>query len=113
MGSYGDLELLPIVDEYVKKNAEYLNENKIDPFAYGARFEDPMVESYINCRESLVILKEGISDQHPDFDSKVETLDRQLLQHADFTDYGKPKIGRNDPCFCGSGKKYKRCCGRN
>lgn len=23
-----------------------------------------------------------------------------------------PKIGRNDPCFCGSGKKYKQCCGR-
>ncbi|MCB2288569.1 SEC-C domain-containing protein [Clostridium sp. CS001] len=22
-----------------------------------------------------------------------------------------PKIGRNDPCICGSGKKYKRCCG--
>ncbi|GLT17658.1 UPF0225 protein [Vibrio zhanjiangensis] len=21
------------------------------------------------------------------------------------------KIGRNDPCFCGSGKKYKKCCG--
>ena len=25
----------------------------------------------------------------------------------------KPKkIGRNDPCPCGSGKKYKKCCGR-
>lgn len=24
-----------------------------------------------------------------------------------------PKIGRNDPCPCGSGKKYKFCCGRN
>ncbi len=23
----------------------------------------------------------------------------------------EPKIGRNDPCSCGSGKKYKRCCG--
>jgi SEC-C motif-containing protein len=23
-----------------------------------------------------------------------------------------PKIGRNDPCPCGSGKKHKRCCGR-
>ena len=23
------------------------------------------------------------------------------------------KIGRNDPCPCGSGKKYKHCCGRN
>jgi len=22
-----------------------------------------------------------------------------------------PKIGRNDPCFCGSGNKYKKCCG--
>jgi hypothetical protein len=24
-----------------------------------------------------------------------------------------PKIGRNDPCPCGSGKKYKKCCGAN
>lgn len=23
------------------------------------------------------------------------------------------KVGRNDPCPCGSGKKYKQCCGRN
>lgn len=23
----------------------------------------------------------------------------------------RSKIGRNDPCYCGSGKKYKRCCG--
>lgn len=23
----------------------------------------------------------------------------------------QPKIGRNDPCTCGSGKKYKKCCG--
>ena len=23
------------------------------------------------------------------------------------------KIGRNDPCPCGSGKKYKKCCGAN
>jgi len=24
----------------------------------------------------------------------------------------KKKVGRNDPCPCGSGKKYKKCCGR-
>ena len=24
---------------------------------------------------------------------------------------GQPRIGRNDPCFCGSGKKYKKCHG--
>ena len=22
----------------------------------------------------------------------------------------EPKLGRNDPCFCGSGKKFKKCC---
>jgi uncharacterized protein len=25
----------------------------------------------------------------------------------------RPKLGRNDPCPCGSGKKYKRCCGQS
>jgi uncharacterized protein YecA (UPF0149 family) len=24
----------------------------------------------------------------------------------------KNKVGRNDPCPCGSGKKYKKCCGK-
>ena len=28
------------------------------------------------------------------------------------TNHKNKKIGRNDPCPCGSGKKYKRCCGR-
>ena len=37
--------------------------------------------------------------------------------HGDGTDSKKPvtkkaeeKVGRNDPCPCGSGKKYKNCC---
>ena len=29
------------------------------------------------------------------------------------TDYPTGKAGRNDPCPCGSGKKYKRCCQYN
>ena len=33
-------------------------------------------------------------------------LDRTVVRDT-------PKIGRNDPCPCGSGKKYKNCCGRN
>ena len=24
-----------------------------------------------------------------------------------------PKTGRNDPCICGNGRKYKKCCGKN
>ena len=26
--------------------------------------------------------------------------------------HAEPKVGRNDPCPCGSGKKYKKCCGK-
>ena len=32
---------------------------------------------------------------------------------AFYDEFGRPmKVGRNDPCPCGSGKKYKKCCGR-
>ncbi|MCA3041361.1 MAG: SEC-C domain-containing protein [Rhodocyclaceae bacterium] len=24
-----------------------------------------------------------------------------------------PKVGRNDPCPCGSGQKFKKCCGKD
>lgn len=34
-------------------------------------------------------------------------------QKASGTIRREKKIGRNDPCPCGSGKKYKKCCGRN
>jgi len=32
----------------------------------------------------------------------------QLTQAADVK--ARPKVGRNDPCLCGSGRKYKQCC---
>ena len=31
--------------------------------------------------------------------------------HSENTYFAGEKIGRNDPCPCGSGKKYKKCCG--
>jgi preprotein translocase subunit SecA len=33
-------------------------------------------------------------------------------RHAEPIRREAPKVGRNDPCPCGSGKKYKKCCGR-
>jgi len=44
-----------------------------------------------------------VSQENPSLISlkKVETYRRS-----------EPRIGRNDPCPCGSGKKYKKCCGR-
>ena len=37
-----------------------------------------------------------------------EALASAVVEEGD----GLPKVGRNDPCPCGSGKKYKQCHGR-
>ncbi len=37
-------------------------------------------------------------------------LDAQGIQTGTFR-RTEPKVGRNDPCSCGSGKKFKKCCG--
>ena len=36
-----------------------------------------------------------------------------LTEKKSHTVVKEKKIGRNDPCPCGSGKKYKQCCGKN
>ena len=82
MGEYGDQETLPLVEAFVTAAAHYLNDNQIDPFAPGSRFSDPIVSTYINTRESLVMLKENISPEHPQFNEKVEALDTRLLKFA-------------------------------
>jgi uncharacterized protein len=41
-----------------------------------------------------------------------QSLPKPGTSPADVTIPARPKAGRNDPCPCGSGKKYKRCCGR-
>ena len=46
-------------------------------------------------------------------DDELENFMLQELKKREPYVKTEPKIGRNDPCLCGSGKKYKKCCGRN
>jgi len=51
-------------------------------------------------------------------ESQVKVARGQKIQRSDGDGARRPvekpkKIGRNDPCPCGSGKKYKKCCGKN
>lgn len=46
----------------------------------------------------------------PDQEEDLSDLDRKLnppIRHEVI------KVGRNEPCTCGSGKKFKKCCGVN
>ena len=44
-------------------------------------------------------------------DGEWRFIDGQIETNAPYR-REEPKIGRNDPCPCGSGKKYKKCCGK-
>ena len=52
--------------------------------------------------EEMPKKKKSLQLSHGDEEAKPATIRRK-----------EKKIGRNDPCSCGSGKKYKKCCGAN
>jgi preprotein translocase subunit SecA len=59
---------------------------------------------------------QNVSYTHADFDegSEAAALPKNLDEaesQSTVRNFG-PKVGRNDPCPCGSGKKYKQCHGK-
>ena len=51
---------------------------------------------------------ENVQYHHADYDEVLGTAEERPQQPV----HAAPKIGRNDPCPCGSGKKYKHCHGK-
>ena len=47
-----------------------------------------------------------VGESAPKANSASDTKPQPIVNNG-------PKVGRNDPCPCGSGKKYKQCCGKN
>jgi len=45
-------------------------------------------------------------------DGTEDTTDLEILQNPPQTRTVEKTPGRNDPCPCGSGQKYKKCCGK-
>tara|TARA_B100000073_G_scaffold329357_1_gene316840 strand:+ start:1048 stop:1638 length:591 start_codon:yes stop_codon:yes gene_type:complete len=60
-----------------------------------------------NKNDADLRLLEAICVQHEmDHLDGMTIMDRQVIN----TITNETKVGRNDPCHCGSGKKYKKCC---
>ncbi|MEN8122019.1 MAG: zinc-dependent peptidase [Bacteroidota bacterium] len=98
---------LPWFDLIYKKIDEILK-NKSDINPYGATNEAEffaVISEYFFERPALLKTK------HP---KVYELLEEIFNKKANFTQkkISKIKSGRNDPCLCGSGKKFKHCCGR-
>jgi SWIM/SEC-C metal-binding protein len=45
-------------------------------------------------------------------DKPEDITDLDILLNPPKTVVAEKKVGRNDPCPCGSGQKYKKCCGK-
>ena len=63
-------------------------------------------------REKLIVgAAAGVTGIYRYFKA-LRLVEKEPLDHATTFRRTIPKIGRNDPCPCGSGKKFKQCCGR-
>lgn len=61
----------------------------------------------------VVIGKERTSwyEKHPPACTCAACAERKAEQRRFQEQHGQVKVGRNDPCPCGSGRKYKKCHG--
>ena len=111
---------LQVIDQNWKNHIQYLEQLRqvIGLRSYGNR--DPLIEykkEAFNLFENLLIkLKTDLILilMNLNIVENVENLrkERQKIKENKINpDLVKKKIGRNDPCFCGSKKKYKHCCG--
>ncbi len=63
--------------------------------------QDKLSERYAKREERKKLEKAVVSPDDPPLpDEPIEQV------------HSEHKAGRNDPCPCGSGKKYKKCCGK-
>ncbi len=91
------------------KNSEWLNLELVETDRGGAEDNEGQVEFIAHYR------KKGIKNEHHELaqfekkDGKWYFTDGQAPKTRQVVRSG-PKVGRNDPCPCGSGKKYKKCC---
>ena len=117
---------------YAQKNPK--QEYKRESFLLFQRLLEDIKRETVNYLTNVRLLSEQEIEQMQELQRQQEELIRQSMQeqHADGRAIGVdgedsgspdprlvktyvrkgPKLGRNDPCHCGSGKKYKQCCGK-
>ncbi|MGO0121939.1 preprotein translocase subunit SecA [Desulfothermobacter acidiphilus] len=116
------LLLLRLVDEKWMDHLDAMDRLRdgIGLRAYGQR--DPLVEykleSYQMFQNMIAAIQEDMVRYlfrikvAPAVERRVVVENRSAEEPASRTVRKEKKVGRNDPCPCGSGKKYKKCCGR-
>ena len=117
---------LNVIDKYWTDNINSLSHLREAVMMRGYGGQDPLraytvegLEMYENMLDkidkdtSIYLMKAEIRQNI----ERKEVVKKQITNDSDTTTTKHPKVnknkvGRNDPCPCGSGKKYKQCCGK-
>ena len=126
-----NLVMLKVVDSHWMEHLDAMDALRegIGLRAYGQR--DPLVEYKFEAYEMCEALKEASVDDVVRYMYRVNVVTQPVVEdHLSEASTNNPNVdgstetpkepvrndstvGRNDPCPCGSGKKYKNCCGKN
>ena len=117
---------LNVIDKYWTDNINSLSHLREAVMMRGYGGQDPLraytvegLEMYENMLDkidkdtSIYLMKAEIRQNI----ERKEVVKKQITNDSDTSTAKQPKVnkhkvGRNDPCPCGSGKKYKQCCGK-
>jgi uncharacterized protein len=83
--------------------------NENNPDSEMRPYEDPISAEL---RETLIVVAAAATTQSYRYFKAQRFLANDPLGNMPDFLRTMPKIGRNDPCPCGSGKKFKQCCGK-
>ncbi|MDP3730857.1 MAG: preprotein translocase subunit SecA [Candidatus Omnitrophota bacterium] len=99
---------MDMIDRIKEETLEYLYKVKAvkeekAPGVFDARHQQLVHEE----KSQFESVKAGPSEEGvPSYEGQLPEPAARTYKRED------PKVGRNDPCTCGSGKKYKKCCGK-
>ncbi len=119
--------LLKVIDQHWMDHIDNMDQMRQGIGLQSLAQKDPLIEYKYASYDMFEEMSNGIQDDTVKTlyrvrvvtEPKREEVAQPMFTNKDDTDTKKPvqrkneKVGRNDPCPCGSGKKYKNCCGRN
>ena len=124
---FGEIErmlLLQIIDTAWKQNLYELDQLQSSVSLRGYAQKDPLIEYQKESYKLYTSMMNRIRDlmvsyifrlQLPPRPTAAQRAEQAAAKNPEHTAQSpvQKRIGRNDPCPCGSGKKYKKCCGAN
>ena len=91
-----------MLDTIEDKVTDTIFKVRLDPGAQARNVWNVSSTSHDEVSQFAMTQRQQAAAQAPQGEQKVKQIKLE-----------QPKVGRNEPCPCGSGKKYKKCCGKN